>query len=217
MPDVSFPIESFGGLNLKVASADAGATSAVAMRNVELRTPGEIVTRDGVTMITGAGLTVPRALGYYVSSAGVETIVTYEASTPQAQAWNLATGATIGTTGTGGAGASNNSFARFGDPSNTRLYLASGGVVRWDGATWTLIAAAPTSTMATVTPQSNRLMLASNTSSKISFSDAGAPETYTANSFIEITPGDGDIFTGLIRWRDYVFIFKETKFAVYTR
>jgi hypothetical protein len=71
-----------------------------------------------------------------------------------------------------------------------------------------------------VTPWDNRLILAAENSptldnSRVRFSDAGLPETYTANSYVDLIPGDNEEITGICTWRDKVFVFKQTKFFVF--
>nr|PZN13623.1 MAG: hypothetical protein DIU75_22525 [Mycolicibacterium hassiacum] len=51
--------------------------------------------------------------------------------------------------------------------------------------------------------------------STVFFSDPGAPDTYSQYSFVTLAPGDGEEITGVCTWRGLVFVFKETKFAVF--
>jgi hypothetical protein len=49
----------------------------------------------------------------------------------------------------------------------------------------------------------------------VHFSDAGDPETFGVNNYVTLWPGDGEGITGLVRWRDMVFAFKRSRFAVF--
>ena len=116
---------------------------------------------------------------------------------------------------------------------------------RWDGTSWTSLsntqswyvgssssttsttAAAPKASALCVTPSDNRLVAAGFTAgsngpygstvnpSYVWFSDALYPERWRSTSFIQITPGDGEKIQAVIPWQNFVFIMKETKFAVY--
>lgn len=79
-----------------------------------------------------------------------------------------------------------------------------------------------------VLPQSNRLAVASfsgatdgpnsGTSSThhVYFSAAGDPETWTSTNYVQLTPGDGEDIVAMASWRDMLFVFKRTKFFVFS-
>jgi hypothetical protein len=96
-------------------------------------------------------------MGMYVTSGGTEYLVASDSGTLRPYQSN----GTAGTT-QAGAATSNNSFARFGTPVNTRLYVAAGGsYYRFDGATWTAVAAPPISpNLLAVTANDNRMAIA---------------------------------------------------------
>jgi hypothetical protein len=48
------------------------------------------------------------------------------------------------------------------------------------------------------------------------FSDPGAPETYGANNFIHLRPGDGEEITGIATYGDLLFVSKATNLFVFT-
>jgi hypothetical protein len=80
-----------------------------------------------------------------------------------------------------------------------------------------------TSQFVNVTPIDNRLMLLafsglSNTdgNSTVMFSNAGQPESYTATNFVQLTPGDGESIRGVCNFGNQIFVFKESKFFVFT-
>jgi hypothetical protein len=73
-----------------------------------------------------------------------------------------------------------------------------------------------------VQPNDNRLVVANapgsvagGSPSTVWFSEAGDPETWGADDFVELTPGDGEQVTGLVAFRDYLIVFKRTKFFVF--
>jgi hypothetical protein len=47
------------------------------------------------------------------------------------------------------------------------------------------------------------------------FSDEGAPNTWGANNYVDLTPGDGEQIMGLAVWREALFVFKESRFFVF--
>ena len=78
-------------------------------------------------------------------------------------------------------------------------------------------------------PKSNRLVAtrftnttggpdgsaSSSSPSHVYFSDAGTPETWTTTNFLQLTPGDGETIQACVAWKDFVFVFKESKFFVF--
>jgi len=57
--------------------------------------------------------------------------------------------------------------------------------------------------------------------SRVHFSNPGLPETWETDgssgrgrNFIDLTPGDGEQILNAVRWRELVFVFKQTKFFV---
>lgn len=209
----SYPITRFGGLDLLTDPQEVGAERATDLLNVDLDNPGIVQTRDGWVLLgSAAAPSNYQAMGFYVTSAGVEYIVASDAAT-------LRPYQSDGTAGTTQAGAatSNNAFARFGTPANTRLYVATGNYYRLDGAVWTLVAAPPINpNLLAVTANDNRMAIASNgLDAKVHFSNAGDPETFGVNDFVTLWPGDGEGITGLVRWRDMLFAFKKSRFAVF--
>jgi hypothetical protein len=47
------------------------------------------------------------------------------------------------------------------------------------------------------------------------FSDAGAPETYSANNYVHLIPGDGEEIIGVCTFGNQLFVFKESKIFVF--
>jgi hypothetical protein len=51
--------------------------------------------------------------------------------------------------------------------------------------------------------------------SLVHFSGGGTPETWAANDYVYLTPGDGEDIQAIATWRELLFIFKQTKFFVF--
>ncbi len=54
-----------------------------------------------------------------------------------------------------------------------------------------------------------------NNPSSIRFSDPADPNTWPANNFEQLGPGDGDSISGLVAWREYLYAFKQHKIYVF--
>jgi hypothetical protein len=65
----------------------------------------------------------------------------------------------------------------------------------------------------------NRLAMldwgSSSMSSLVRFSDAGVPETFGANNYVDLTPGDGEHVNRLVAWGGDLYAFKDTKSFVF--
>jgi hypothetical protein len=124
-------------------------------------------------------------------------------------------------------------FARFGGPTSELLFIANGTdtIKQWNGtafATPTYTATTPTGKFVAVTGWDNRLVsachvgttAASNPSSVI-FSDPGDPLSFKAtapdNNYEQLTPGDGESIMGMVAWREFLFVFKETSYLCLLR
>jgi hypothetical protein len=93
---------------------------------------------------------------------------------------------------------------------------ALGTVRRFDGTVFTTPGGVPAAFSMTLSPTSNRLVIIDWTlHHRVKFSDAGTPETFTANNFVDLHPNDGSGLVGLATWRDLVFAFKQNKFFVF--
>lgn len=214
-----FLVERFGGLNLVDDIEEVGSAGAVDLLNVSFDLPGRVRTRDGSTVVSDDATSTAIVGGsYYKTGAGVEYVVVADSTTITPVV--LSTGAT-GTTRTAEIAGGNNGFVRFGDTSNSLLYTgsaSSNNVQRFTGAAWSNIAAPFAPVYLAVTGNDNRLVIAGiGNDSTVQFSGAGAPETFGANDFVRLTPGDGESITGLATWREMLFAFKESKFFVFGR
>lgn len=68
-----------------------------------------------------------------------------------------------------------------------------------------------------VTPWDNRVVYAAPQSqySRLYFSDPGIPTTVGVNNYLDLNPGDGEMITKLVTWRDLLFVFKQTRMFVF--
>lgn len=222
------PFPSFsGGLNLRDEPSAVAATEAIDCLNVIYTTRGAVEQRTGYDALTAALTNAAATLHpYYRTSTADAQIVAgcgtrLEGINSSGTVLASATGLTDGTWG----------FARYGTPGNEVVYAGQGSanLNKWDGSAWTTnIASTPDAGALCVMGVSNRLVAArfntttggptggagTSSPSHVYFSDEGLPETWLTNDYIQITPGDGEKIQAVVAWRDLVFVFKETKFAV---
>lgn len=123
-------------------------------------------------------------------------------------------------------------FARFGAPGTEVLYAGNGNdlLQKWNGTTWSSVSGSPSAGALTVmsVDSGNRMVAgrfetttggpgggaSSSNPSRVYFSDAGAPETWGVNNYVDFHPGDGEKIQAVCRWGQLVFVFKETKYFV---
>lgn len=220
-------IQQFGGLQLSSDSGDVGLTHAIAGLNFDLlpdRT--KVYTRAGSVRVGSANaLSGDHCHGLMparFSSTDYMLAVLSSGST-----WYLDRVTTSGTVvavgnWAGGAGGAFPVMVPFGTPTSTLAFVAIGDTTmrKYDGTTLSTSTGKPK--FIAVTPWSNRLVQghfaaaadtpsgANGSTSTVFFSDAGAPETYGANNYVHLRPGDGEQITGVVTWRDLTFVFKET-------
>lgn len=208
-----FTVDRFGGLNIYEDPQEVGAAAAVDLLNVDVDQRGRVRSRDGSVALTSAAANNQTTMAYYKDSGGVEYILANDTTTLRPYALsNGAAGSTQAALTN-----SNNAFARFGDTSNTRLYVAGGGLFRLTSTTWATVGGLPVApSLLAVTPNDNRLVMSTIVDSRVWFSDVSTPETVAADNFVDLWPGDGESIAAMSRWRDYLFVFKSTKFAVFT-
>lgn len=218
-PYTAVPLDTFGGLNLVDDPHDIGFRGATAASNVEFTRHGSIKPRAGFTKVplSTAGTTQLGAMCFYKSSAGRKFIVA-ETNTNTVIPLTIDGNADGGTL-SAAAPLSNNGMVRYGDSTNgPRLYLVNNTatVRRLDDTTWGSFAA-PTGIVPTcvaVKPGSNRLVLAAG--DVVFFSDPDAPETFQTDNFVRLDAGDGESIVAVTAWRELLFVFKQTKFYVFT-
>jgi hypothetical protein len=221
-------VERFGGLNLAVDPHDLGWAGAVDLLNVDFDTAGRVRARNGAALVSASPQTngikylVPLMTGTRdFAAVGVGEVNRYS------------TGGAKTAGGTWAAG-SVTQPAKIGTPTTAELvYIASTGTVvntgqtlrKYDGTTLATSSGKPQ--YVAEFPGQNRLAQAgyyaaadspsgaNGSASTIFFSDAGAPDTYTATSFVTVDPGDGESFVGLVPWQNELFLFKGAKMYVF--
>lgn len=216
-----FVVERFGPLNLISDPQEVGATGAVDMLNVDLDNLGRVRTRDGYAKFTSSALAgdILSAAPFYMTSG-----------TKQLMAWGGGTYYALNTSGAVVAGGSNSPASSTIAP----MWLTSGNTVAgtyngnaghvliWSGTAWLDVSltalGAPADTWSVIgeTPVDVRMVLAGGGTnpSRVTFSEPGAT-SWLANDFVDLWPGDGEAITGIATWRDMVFVFKPSRFAVF--
>lgn len=230
MPYRSVPFPSFGaGLNLRDKTDVIKEDQAIDCLNVVFTERGAVQQRSGYVAFTaGVPLTnrVASLAPYYRTGAATQILAgcdtRLEGVSNTGTVVASATGLTAGQTW---------NFARFGQPNSEYAYAGNGSdtIRRWDGTVWTAPAGMPSGGALCVQPWDNRLIstsyngttggpgggAGSSSPSHVYWSNAGAPETWTATNTLQLTPGDGEKILGCVAFRELVFVFKESKFFVF--
>lgn len=204
-------IEEFPGLDLREDPGPGSRRGAIDLLNVTID-PGVVRVRDGSTLFyTGASSPI-KYLATFAASTGQQLIAANFAGA----CWAVNSAGTLVAASTISNPLSVSGVA-LGTPTNNFFYMVGTGAVvkRWDGATWTSPAGMPAnSTVVSISPADNRLAVA-DSGSKLWFSDPGAPETFGASNFVQLTPGDGESIVAMCVFNNQLFVFKETKFFVF--
>lgn len=220
-------VEGFGGLRLDLDPEEAGWNQAIDLLNVDLNREGRVRTRDGFDNLTASALSqrVWNVAAYPRSSQ----FITYSDNTTNAVFTAFdSSGTSVASHSMGGIGpGSFGSLVAFGAPGvgTSALYASSarwtGGLNvsltqarKWDGSAWSDPALGALGLLCLM-PMDNRLMSSQVTDSKVSFSGAGAPETFGANDYVYLTPGDGQAIVAMVAWQSQVFVFKQSRFFVF--
>ena len=221
-----YPLVDFGGgLNLQAKADAVGPGESIDLLNVTFTDRGAVEQRAGYADLNATALTnAPESLEAFYKTSGTKQILAGCGTRLEAVA-------TDGTTVASATGLTTGiwDFARFGTPNSEVAYAGNGQNLlrKWDGTAWSSIANSPKAGALAVTPTSNRLVTTrfltttggpsagTSSPSHVYFSDAGDPETFGANNYVQLTPGDGEQIQAAMRWREYLFVFKESKFFVF--
>jgi hypothetical protein len=232
----SLPFEGFGGgLNLLDKADAVKPNEAVDALNVLYTQRGAIESRPGFNNLTPSELTNRvESLSPFYTASGTRQLVAGCGS-------RLETINTAGAVVSSATGLSTAvwDFARVGKPNEEVVYAGNGidSLRKWDGSNWTNPtitvdgAGAKTGVKAgslAVLPAYNRLVAgafstktggpggAESSPSHVYFSEEGNPESFESTAYIQFTPGDGEKVQAVVTWREFVFVFKESKFFVIT-
>lgn len=218
-----------GGLNLRDSSGLLDVRSAIDALNVGFSARGAIVQRAGYDNLTaGAAAARYDSLFPFYTSAGAKQLLAGRGTVVEA----LTTAGAVDDSQTGLAGGPHY-FARFAAPGTELVYIGNGTdkIFKYSGTAFTAPASmgtVPKGKFLAVQSPDNRLVTAgfetttggpsaaSTNPSTVWFSAEGDPETWGANDYVHLDPGDGEKITGLVSWGSYVFAFKESKFFVFT-
>lgn len=232
----SLPFEGFGGgLNLLDKADAVKPAEVVDALNVLFTQRGAIQPRPGYNNLNAAELTNRvESLSPFYTAAGTKQLLAGCGTRLEA----LNTGGTIVASATGLTKAVWD-FCRFGKPNEEVAYAGNGtdSLRKWNGTEWTNptvtvdgagaktgIKAASLCTL----PAYNRLVCggfssktggpggAESSPSHVYFSEEGNPESFESTAYIQFTPGDGEKVQAVVTWREFVFVFKESKFFVIT-
>lgn len=215
------------GLNLRSKADAVGPGEAIDALNVVFTDRGAVQQRDGYTQLTSSELTNrPESLEAYYTTAGTKQLLAGCGTRLE----GLSSAGAVVASATGKTSGGIFDFCRFGTPNSEVAYAGNGLDIlsKWNGSAWSTIANSPKGGALCVTPTSNRMVAtrfltttggpAAGTSSPshVYFSAAGDPETWGASDYVQLTPGDGEQILAAVAWREYVIVFKETKFFVFT-
>ena len=226
-----FPHPKFnGGLNVRDQPDVVDGSQALDVLNVTFTERGALRQRDGYAKFTSVeGTNRYDSMHPFYTTGGTKHLICGAGNRLEAIGTD---GAIVASGSTTLPTASPHYFARFGGPTGEHIYVSNGTdlVRRWTGTAWeisggaiTYTGTAPDGKFLAVTPWDNRLVnanrvgtTAGDNPSSVRFSAAGVPTTWGASDYIDLEPGDGEQITGMIAWRERLFVFKESKFFVFS-
>jgi hypothetical protein len=236
----SYPFHNFGkGLNLKAKPDAIDPAECVDCMNVIYTDTGAVEQRAGYDNLTASALTNRvESLEAFYQTSGTKQLLAgcgtrLEAISTAGEVVASATGLTNAVW----------DFARFGKPNAEVAYAGNGTdtLRKWSGTEWT----APTATVngeagkampkgaaLAVWPAAENRLVATKFStttggpsgkesspSHVYFSDPGNPESWTAKegeeNYAQLSPGDGEAIQAVVAWKEFIVVFKETRFFVF--
>lgn len=204
MPTTPVVFEKFGGLNFSADSTEMGAAGAIDAMNVDFSRDGRLRTRPGYASF--------RALSM-VPTGGCQSMTAQRAVICGSSVKFITSSAVSGTLAQVGYDA-----ARLGTTAAPLVYVATdAGLYETNAmATFTAVASGPTSPYRLgVTPWDNRLVSGRKDQPEVQFSNPGDGDTWGANNFIYLRPGDGEQINGICAWRDMLFVGKPSALFVF--
>lgn len=217
MPLTPYTIESFGGLRLDVDPLEAGPSAATDLVNVDLDRLGRLRTRSGFTRAKALTITTAEGFTVYDNTIARQIIAGYTTGgTSRYEAYLSSGGASIASVIVTSGAVIQSAITG----ENGFMYMTNGvdAIRRWDGSSFSSPAGMPVCSCLAATALSNRLVAASvgGLSSRVLFSNAGAPETFTYSTvptpdtgdYVDVALGQGFI-TGAVTWQNDVYVFKD--------
>jgi hypothetical protein len=207
-----FPIERFGGLNLADDPMEVGYTGAT----------------DGFNFwpVAGGIQTIPQPGSYATATSTVRRLASHginllasESDGTNATLEAFSGSLSLATSTYASSSTVAHGFATVGTSSASRTYAVRLGDTtrRWDGSSWATASGVPAGKCAAPADGGTRLAVgyAGSNAHRVAFSNVGDPETFGADDYVDIAPGDGESVCALVWWNNLLFAFKNTKFAVF--
>lgn len=207
------PVSDFGGLDL-VSSPDS--SGCIDLLNVDFGKRGALRSRDGLSKFNAVA-NASDFVDAQVWERPVDGAIVITADSTHLRAYSSGgvvandsagtnTFLSIATLGTAAAG--------------PYCYINGTGLRRFDGTNFTAPAglAGVTAQFLAVQAPSNRLVAAwtgTSERSRVKFSNALDPETFTAGDHVDLTPNDGEEITGAASYKGHLYVFKHNRYAFF--
>lgn len=237
MPLGVVDIRKFGGVRLSSDRLDVGLESAITANNVEIATDRTYVRlRDGLKRL-GAN----RAMGAapaecyrampHTDTSGVELMIALSTDATNVNMYTYSLLGVVTLIGSWARSAFDEQFydsVNFGTPTASQAFFSNDSVFMRRYQSGALAVSVGKPKYLAVTPTSNRLVQArfrvaadsptgaNGSLSTVFFSDAGAPETFSANNFIHLRPGDGEDIRGMAVYRGQLYVFKQSTMFIFS-
>lgn len=234
-----YTIEQFRGLYLQVDTLEAGAQQAVDLLNVDFDRPGRVRTRDGTAQWNNSTLSssgYSALIGTSAITNGALVAVRYS-SGGNVNLDQITTAGVASALGSGSiSGAANTyllSHTDFGGLTSTTLFMtfvtqpSTGIQIVIGTGVGTPTGGGYKPLYVTTTPVSNRLAVggffaaadsptgADGSRSTVFFSDAGNAFSFSANNWVTLRPGDGEVITGMVTFGNDLYVFKQSSVFIF--
>lgn len=236
----SYPQQGFGkGLNLRDKPDAVDQAECIDAMDVLFSERGAIVQRPGYDNLTTSALTNRAAsLEAFYKTSGTKQLLAGCGTRLEA-----IEGTSVKASATGLTNAVWD-FARFGKPNGEVAYAGNGTdtLRKWNGTEWTAPTATVNGEAGKAMPKAgsicvwpaagNRLVAtrfstttggpnaATSSPDHVWFSEPGDPEAWKTSepeNQVQLMPGNGEAIQACIAWKEFVFVFKETSFFIFTR
>jgi hypothetical protein len=207
------PVEvpQFRGLDLRDPQ-EVGPGAAISLSNVDFNPAGVLHGRGGQKLLTSLAAASTGICAWPTPSATYDTFLVTTGTRVYAYTGD---GTLSGSTAT----ADNiQDFAAIGTATGVGYYTNNANQIRkiTSAGVMTTPGGLPVARFLAVQNPDNRLVAVSPSTSKVQFSDPGAPETFGATNYVDVEPYDSDSTTGLVSWNNLLFLFKRNKIFVFT-